>query len=309
MRRSGERLSRAEGRPQAPVGDSSTVEQRTLTPLILVRIQVPQPAALPNSGTVHRRLADGCASPCGRAHPAPSPEGLAERRVAGEGEGLRDLAHGKVGEREELARRVEADLVADRLEDGALGGELPAKGSRYRGRETAPCRPWTDRHAGVAGAPDGARGPRCGPRALPSFRGDLGEDLLATDGIGIGTGKVDVVAGDDEAVLALVEADGRAQDALVDRGVVRPGVADMDLQRLDPPAGQVAQDVAADGEDRVVELAAAGRGPVVDAVAEREIPADTVQVDRRAAGVAELPADEILKGLAKRRGLPAPGGG
>ena len=26
-----------------PLGDSSTVEQRTLTPLILVRIQVPQP--------------------------------------------------------------------------------------------------------------------------------------------------------------------------------------------------------------------------------------------------------------------------
>ena len=30
-------------RRRIPVGDSSTVEQRTLTPLILVRIQVPQP--------------------------------------------------------------------------------------------------------------------------------------------------------------------------------------------------------------------------------------------------------------------------
>ena len=29
-----------------PVGDSSTVEQRTLTPSILVRIQVPQPQNL-----------------------------------------------------------------------------------------------------------------------------------------------------------------------------------------------------------------------------------------------------------------------
>lgn len=52
--------------------------------------------------------------------------------------------------------------------------------------------------------------------------GDLADDLLAADGIGIGAGIVDVVAGDDEAVLALVEADGRAQDALVDRGVLRP---------------------------------------------------------------------------------------
>ncbi len=64
--------------------------------------------------------------------------------------------------------------------------------------------------------------------------GDLGEDVLTTGGIGIATGKVDVVAGDDEAILALVEADGRAQDALVDRGILRPGVADMDLQRLRP---------------------------------------------------------------------------
>ena len=31
----------------AALGDSSTVEQRTLTPLILVRIQVPQPFASP----------------------------------------------------------------------------------------------------------------------------------------------------------------------------------------------------------------------------------------------------------------------
>ncbi len=34
----------AAGRAFSPLGDSSTVEQRTLTPLILVRIQVPQPA-------------------------------------------------------------------------------------------------------------------------------------------------------------------------------------------------------------------------------------------------------------------------
>ena len=33
--------------PQATLGDSSTVEQRTLTPLILVRIQVPQPKRFP----------------------------------------------------------------------------------------------------------------------------------------------------------------------------------------------------------------------------------------------------------------------
>ncbi len=39
------RLQRTASLPasSAPLGDSSTVEPRTLTPLILVRIQVPQP--------------------------------------------------------------------------------------------------------------------------------------------------------------------------------------------------------------------------------------------------------------------------
>jgi hypothetical protein len=32
--------------PAAALGDSSMVEQRTLTPLILVRIQVPQPTRM-----------------------------------------------------------------------------------------------------------------------------------------------------------------------------------------------------------------------------------------------------------------------
>ena len=36
-------------RRSVPVGDSSTPESRTLTPLIMVRIQVPQPETLPIS--------------------------------------------------------------------------------------------------------------------------------------------------------------------------------------------------------------------------------------------------------------------
>ncbi len=42
-------MAQAISSPQGLLGDSSTVEQRTLTPLILVRIQVPQPTHVPIS--------------------------------------------------------------------------------------------------------------------------------------------------------------------------------------------------------------------------------------------------------------------
>jgi hypothetical protein len=45
------RLDAVLGPPRryVPVGDSSTPESRTLTPLIMVRIQIPQPGILPIS--------------------------------------------------------------------------------------------------------------------------------------------------------------------------------------------------------------------------------------------------------------------
>ena len=134
--------------------------------------------------------------------------------------------------------------------------------------------------------------------------GDLRDQVLAALGMGRRAGEVDVGPRDDEAGLDLVEPDGHPQDTLVDRSILRTGVAEMDLQRRDTPVRQVPQHVAADGDNRLVEMAAARRNPVVDAVSEREVRAKTVKIDCSAARVAELPGDEVLQGLAQRRGLP-----
>jgi hypothetical protein len=63
-RRSSNRAVLGPPRRSVPVGDISTPESRTLTPSIMVRIQVPQPTHLPWPGGVCASL--GCAQKTGR---------------------------------------------------------------------------------------------------------------------------------------------------------------------------------------------------------------------------------------------------